>query len=58
MTEDNITLRRAGASPPSSWKPESRTFEATLATGAAVPLQSNPAKAAEDKSAPAAGKAN
>jgi HK97 family phage prohead protease len=37
MTENTITLRRAGASPPSSWKPEARQFEAVLATGAAVP---------------------
>jgi HK97 family phage prohead protease len=36
MTEHEIILRRAPAAP-ASWKPESRTFEATLATGAAVP---------------------
>jgi HK97 family phage prohead protease len=35
MTEQNIILRRAPAAP-ASWKPESRQFEATLATGAAV----------------------
>jgi HK97 family phage prohead protease len=37
MTEHEIILRRASSAPPSSWKPESRQFEAVLATGAAVP---------------------